>query len=197
MELDLCLICHEELCSKNSYKLPECKHTYHTDCIIDWFTRGSSKCPYCSNKGINHLYISDEDQQYLTETWQRDRPILYFHTSSRYNHSRTGKIKSLYKFGTEKLKIIKKYVKENDGPSILVNEFKLLDKEKEIGIIVEKNRSDYKKILENNSEISYEEADKQMRILTNARYKHQRKISVIKNYILSFPIHSIIIPTTI
>ena len=50
----LCLICYDLLENKNNYILPECKHKYHTECIIEWFKTGDNRCPYCQNKGINN-----------------------------------------------------------------------------------------------------------------------------------------------
>jgi hypothetical protein len=29
------------------YKLPECGHIFHTNCIISWFRQGSNLCPMC------------------------------------------------------------------------------------------------------------------------------------------------------
>ena len=49
-----CMICKEELTSQQCYTLPECKHTYHTACLISWFRNGDNRCPYCGNKGINN-----------------------------------------------------------------------------------------------------------------------------------------------
>lgn len=67
-----CMICHEGLSTAPTYALPECKHTYHTHCIVTWFrhrpqegTLGSSsdgKCPYCGNRGINHIEESEHDR---------------------------------------------------------------------------------------------------------------------------------------
>lgn len=49
-----CMICKEELQCSQCYTLPECKHTYHTHCLVSWFRNGDSRCPYCGNKGINN-----------------------------------------------------------------------------------------------------------------------------------------------
>ena len=49
-----CMICKEELQCSQCYTLPECNHTYHTNCLITWFRNGDSRCPYCGNKGINN-----------------------------------------------------------------------------------------------------------------------------------------------
>lgn len=49
-----CMICREELQCSQCYTLPECNHTYHTNCLVTWFRNGDSRCPYCGNKGINN-----------------------------------------------------------------------------------------------------------------------------------------------
>jgi hypothetical protein len=46
-EPDICAICHETM-EENIYEIPECKHKYHINCIIDWFRLGKSRCPYCN-----------------------------------------------------------------------------------------------------------------------------------------------------
>jgi len=49
-----CMICKDELNCSQCYTLPECNHTYHTNCLITWFRNGDSRCPYCGNKGVNN-----------------------------------------------------------------------------------------------------------------------------------------------
>ena len=48
---DQCIICLAKLNTKPTYSLPECKHTFHQNCIMHWFRQGSSKCPLCNNNG--------------------------------------------------------------------------------------------------------------------------------------------------
>jgi len=195
MELDLCLICHDDITSKNSYELPECKHSYHTECIIDWFSRGSNKCPYCSNKGVNHLYTSDEDQQYILDAWSRDRPILYFHASWSYRR-RNILANTLQKCGTKKLKDIRQFVINNQHPKFLLKEFNKLDTALQKYFTTVKNASDYKKEVKNDTSILYEVAHKKNSSLRTLRFNAHRTVCVLKNYILSFPIHTLIIPIT-
>ena len=66
-ENDICIICTEPLSQYQTYKLPECGHTFHTHCIVTWFRHSPSvddekwktdgKCPLCGNKGINNITI--------------------------------------------------------------------------------------------------------------------------------------------
>ena len=52
---DICTICQYNLGDKsNIYRLPECHHDFHTNCIVTWFRCGQNSCPLCGNKGINN-----------------------------------------------------------------------------------------------------------------------------------------------
>ena len=56
---DICAICHEDL-SDNLYQLPECSHTYHTNCIMHWFRTKHTTCPLCQNQGVNYTQAYQE-----------------------------------------------------------------------------------------------------------------------------------------
>ena len=53
---NFCSICQLDEVENNEpkYILPECKHSFHTSCIINWFRSGQKSCPLCGNKGINN-----------------------------------------------------------------------------------------------------------------------------------------------
>ena len=62
-EIAICSICFEELKTENSFKLKNCNHIFHKECIIKWFntlktndnilgeteTKKSNSCPVCRN----------------------------------------------------------------------------------------------------------------------------------------------------
>tara|TARA_Y100000389_G_C17463982_1_gene523985 strand:- start:468 stop:986 length:519 start_codon:yes stop_codon:yes gene_type:complete len=54
-----CSICLQSLSSSNNYTIPDCGHTFHTNCIITWFRTSNSTCPYCRSSGNN-----TEDSRY-------------------------------------------------------------------------------------------------------------------------------------
>ena len=56
MSTEICPICQDSL-EGDLYTLPECNHTFHTNCIMTWFRAptGNNKCPLCNDSGINKL----------------------------------------------------------------------------------------------------------------------------------------------
>jgi len=55
---DICTICHDTIQPTThgvlaTYKLPECGHTFHTECAVNWF-RQSPRCPMCNDTGASH-----------------------------------------------------------------------------------------------------------------------------------------------
>jgi len=100
----LCLICHDDINSDQSYELPECNHIYHTDCIIQWFRIGNSNCPYCNSSYGNENNENNED--YLPFSMRRRR------------------IEREYT-------IIKKFAKKKESPKILQTKVNSIEKMKE------------------------------------------------------------------
>lgn len=72
-----CMICKEELSCYPCYELPECKHKYHTHCLIAWFRNGDSRCPYCGNKGINNKNNKNMQNNYHGFYGRYIRPNSY------------------------------------------------------------------------------------------------------------------------
>jgi hypothetical protein len=89
-EVDRCIVCLESLDSETQYKLPECNHAFHQNCIMHWFREGNSKCPLCNNLGINN--VPQPTSTIRTRWYARDK----------------------YKF-----KIIRQYSRRKDAPVFL------------------------------------------------------------------------------
>ena len=46
---NICLICEKTMNDRTSYTIPECQHTFHADCIVNWFRSCKIVCPYCND----------------------------------------------------------------------------------------------------------------------------------------------------
>ena len=49
---DICVICQDNLCTGAVFEIPECKHSFHQNCINTWFRQGNGKCPLCNSCGV-------------------------------------------------------------------------------------------------------------------------------------------------
>jgi hypothetical protein len=78
---DKCSICLENI-ENYEYKLPECDHNYHTNCIITWFRAGHNCCPLCRNNGINNtnnssnLSLTHINEEISQLSWQYRKKLL-------------------------------------------------------------------------------------------------------------------------
>ena len=105
-QVDICAICHEEL-NNELYTLPECKHTFHTNCIMTWFRAptGNNKCPLCNNSGINKL--SDLNNLHWCERQRAEENYKRVRASSRRKNCPKHVKKMI-----EKIKILEKQQKD-------------------------------------------------------------------------------------
>jgi len=81
--MEICCICHENLESSITHTLPECNHTFHTNCIMTWFRAptGNNKCPLCNNSGVNKL--KDLDNLHWSERQRAEENYKKVRASSR------------------------------------------------------------------------------------------------------------------
>jgi hypothetical protein len=42
-----CPVCREEFCDNDEVRTLKCSHIFHTDCVDNWLTNHSHKCPCC------------------------------------------------------------------------------------------------------------------------------------------------------
>ena len=169
-----CMICREDLQCAPCYTLPECNHTYHTNCLISWFRNGDSRCPYCGNNGINH---------------KKDSNNYGFRRSRFYNHT---------SYESQYLSDIRKYayLKSNNKNKICLDLRKKFEKIKSIEELLKIENENYKKfqdLLKTNPMI-YNNAKK---ILCNHRknkWKFQKQIMLEKFKLVN---NSYIIPLVI
>lgn len=52
-ETNECYICLENCKERSNLKILPCSHFYHTECIIEWFTKNkTTACPVCKQQVI-------------------------------------------------------------------------------------------------------------------------------------------------
>ena len=107
---DECIICKESLNKEDIYKLPECCHIYHTNCIVTWFRNGNNNCPHCGNRGVNNY----EKQHYYRRNY-KNNPIYndlkkYAYSKNKLN-SNEEEIREKVKKYFEKIKNMEDNIK--------------------------------------------------------------------------------------
>ena len=189
---DHCGICHSggQYNDTQWYILPECKHCFHTTCILTWFRMGNNRCPYCGNNGINH----NEEGQLSYDTPQ----IGYLGTNSNYKPSRYW---SRHKQQT--LNFIKQYSRKNEAPDFLKRKIQDLSKLEKKRVELQKQHKEYSDLTKEPKSYTNSLQDLVKEYHNNrskgrrAIYRCSNKISQLKNNLVSLPIVPIIIPTQV
>ena len=125
-DVDICAICHEDL-NDELYTLPECNHTFHTNCIMTWFRAptGNNKCPLCNNSGVNKL--KDWDNLHWTERQRAEENYKRVRASSRRKDCPKNILKMIKKLieletlQKDRYKNFKEF-KKSKQPDLLVND---------------------------------------------------------------------------
>jgi len=107
---DVCSICLDNLNNEQIYKLPECGHQFHTNCIFHWLRCGHNKCPYCNNTGSTNSLTDDSYSSYYS--YNKDQYIILRRFSR--NKNAPSELKNLVqqlKKLEEKEKILTKEIK--------------------------------------------------------------------------------------
>ena len=181
---NICAICHDTLDSAQNYALPECKHTFHTHCIITWFRHRASydehvpggnrlvdgKCPYCGNRGINNIM----------DTNQRRRRFYYNLCGAE-----------LYRFTANKSD-----ANNPKAPKILVTQVRKFNERKEKLAQVAVEFAEYKRRIKT-EEVKYSEASKKMGEFRRRQWLCKHQVNRMKKLIAAIPIIPLIIPTPI
>ena len=124
--MDICCICHENLESE-TYTLPECNHTFHTNCIMTWFRApsGSNKCPLCNNSGINKLKDLDNlhwsERQRAEENYKKVRASSRRKDCPKHLKKMIEKLKELEKKQKDRIAEFKEF-KISKQPDLTVSE---------------------------------------------------------------------------
>ena len=106
----MCQICMEPMNDiAKVYKLSECNHDFHTDCIVNWFRNDSSKCISCysiinqpnMNNDLNPANAQVNYDMYGLPyiTFQQHQPNISFAQVSRQARKKDAPegLKKLYK----------------------------------------------------------------------------------------------------
>jgi hypothetical protein len=172
-----CSICHENMNIINDndkmYELPECKHLFHTNCIMTWFRCGHKRCPLCNNQGINNnnnMSLNLIENTLDNYSWQYRRKLL----------------------NDDYLKM-RRYSKKKDAPNELKKKIKKLEKAEDKYKMFIKEMNDFMKSTPEN--ITVKKIKTKLRIYRNKIWNMKRKIYKMKTFIgLSNPVINIIIP---
>ena len=180
---EICVICQDTLNKAPTYCLPECKHKFHTHCIVTWFRHRPSsnehgsiadgRCPSCGNKGINNC----------TETKYR--------IGHGYHYSRRNSVGENYRY-----RVIMKESRKPNAPKELTRLVKKLNLSKQCCENSEQEMKTFKKLLKEKP-MKYDEAQKHVRKLRGDIWRKRRIYESCKRAITWFPIVPIIIPTPI
>lgn len=138
---DLCIICLEEFNpDSNIYKLEECEHCFHSDCIMKWFRNNHSECPYCKAipKYNDDLFFNYFDrgtkikylQKYIKKNDNVPKDLIILYDKLKKNKTKLKNNKQKFrdfkkdednKDFMQKLKIYKKLRREARGWKIQTN----------------------------------------------------------------------------
>ena len=88
-----CPICYDILDSEPQYTIPDCKHVFHTNCIVHWFRNGYTHCPLCNHCGLG---------------------------TTKYATNKKSIMSHSIKHNITKFKLIKKYALKHNEPKWLI-----------------------------------------------------------------------------
>ena len=121
METDnICIICFEEFSEKSDiYKLDECGHSFHSNCIIKWFRNNHSECPYCKS-------IPKYDNSFLFNRFDRKAKIKYLYMYIKKNENVpkdlikiSNKLTKIKQAFDEKKQKYNDFIKNNDNKEFI------------------------------------------------------------------------------
>ena len=137
IDTNTCCICLEEVPDESSYKLEQCGHLFHTNCIVRNIQQGNISCPCCRKlplfiSNVNHSYDLRED---LIDEYNEDQRNRLFLKAKRIVASGSSS-RSLIKLVTSYKKIydkINKLKESNEKINKILSErnkvFKFLEHE--------------------------------------------------------------------
>ena len=64
----ICAICAKSMDNEETYTLTECGHTFHTECIINWFRNCNIVCPFCNDIGHSEELKKKAMERFIKQT---------------------------------------------------------------------------------------------------------------------------------
>lgn len=117
---NICAICLSDYQSSDPHILP-CNHSFHCDCIIQWFRSSNGKCPLCndnpySDTVLNGTVLNGNNMFNFSQGYIDERYQLLFQLSKQKNSpvklkKEITKMKTMdndYKFFCKEMKIYEK-----------------------------------------------------------------------------------------
>jgi hypothetical protein len=105
-----CVVCQDNVISSEERHALSCGHTFHVECIIEWFRRGDRTCPVCRDLGdtaedansvttldevsaLDEISVDDDFDRFTTSSSRADvsrlvRPSLRIARESTHVRSR-------------------------------------------------------------------------------------------------------------
>tara|TARA_A100001015_G_scaffold264004_1_gene311340 strand:- start:2128 stop:2718 length:591 start_codon:yes stop_codon:yes gene_type:complete len=178
---DNCGICQmplQRLGAEPLHTLKECKHTYHTECIVAWFRTRNNRCPLCGNSGINHY----------------EEICGHFGTSSEIfaNNSVMRRSSYLSQVHRERYTLLKNFSKEDVAPKILKSYIKKAEKAVQEYELILKQSKEFNHSLV--TDLTPNQIKKKITSIRKQKWKKYDNIINRKLDVLNLPIIPVIIP---
>jgi hypothetical protein len=76
---DCCIICLNDFnLEEPTYTIEECRHKFHTNCLLKWFISNNSSCPTCRNINNNPSYFERKHKfKFITNYSRRKNANIY------------------------------------------------------------------------------------------------------------------------
>lgn len=144
---EICPICHELLSSDHVHEIKECKHKFHSNCLITWLRTGNVKCPYCNSLPVNYL----DDNTFCKDSLSSFK----FKTISNYCKRKNANKKII-----KNVETIKKLEKdEEELNKLLKNKYKEVGQyktiQKDMRIIRDKKWKLHRKIIDKKNDLFF------------------------------------------